>query len=104
MLREGALGINEETSRRENTNLLQQSILQQDYQELILLATEGRARHQAHDVKVWRGVLKTEPAAAAGSGGGGEETAPSMPSGQQGLVVGVVGAVVVVLLAVYFSQ
>ena len=58
ILEKGAESINDETERKENTNLLQQSILQSDYQELLKLVREGQARHKVHDAKVWGGVLK----------------------------------------------
>lgn len=105
----GAESINDETERKSNTNLLQQSILQADYQELIRLAREGQSRHRAHDVKVWKGVLK-EDVAGDSSGGAGDSKKTSTIYGAQGGMMSspfaplFLAGVVMLFIGIYFGS
>ena len=106
ILEKGSQAINEETARKENTNLLQQSILQQDYQSLIQLAKEGRARHQAHDVKVWKGVLKADDDVQVNEETNNAEVSESSTTRGGGWDYRIVSAIAIViaLFAIYFAQ
>lgn len=104
----GANSINDETERKGNTNLLQQSLLQADYQELIRLAREGQSRHRAHDVKVWKGVLQGSAAddsqskshSDSGSGGTSKDVESSPLEFAPMFLVGVL----MLMIAVYFGR
>lgn len=103
VLEAGARGINEETARRENTNLLQQSVLQRDYQELLKRVREGRARHHAHDVRVWRGLLggSSGPSSCKDTTRAGELQTSVFSAARAPLLA---AAVIILIAAIYCGQ